>query len=185
MNYKYPTAKISDNKIVLSLPDAMTPVVWVMDVHETGTFVMKIDQNENGQYILQKISENGKKSDDIAYYASQNKAIRAMTILTKIMDGNTKSCSSKSRQIMCCIYSLITFLAALCVLYVFLELFGGNIYNAIFENGANQAEITQQQSSSAPMMQQNPPVEVDPNAVGVPMSADDFLNSKPNSGFPF
>lgn len=174
-----PSAKISDNKVVLSLPDAMTPVVWVMDVADSGTFVMKVDKNENGQYILQKISDEGKKIEDVAYYASRKNAVNAMTTLTKTIDSGKSNHHSTLWCLLSFIRSSVVFVASLGILVILVDLFFDDVFSTLFNH--NSIETSQQQS----IPHQPPSVATDPNAVGVPMSADDFLNQKGSSGLPF
>lgn len=182
-----PQAQISENKIILSLPDAMTPVVWVMDMSDTNQFVMKIDQNENGLFILQKISNDGKKIEDIAYYSDRKKAIRGMTIVTKTMNGAPKSCS-KFKCLMCCAYKAIVLAASIGILLFIASLYSVSLNNLLLGGGSSaqpqQAQV-QQQQQIIPQQPSAPVIETNPNAVGVPMSADDFLNQQGNSTFPF
>ena len=44
------SVKKSNNKLVLSLPDAITPVVWVMDLESASHFGIKIEQDGSGLY---------------------------------------------------------------------------------------------------------------------------------------
>ena len=69
-NEQKASAKLSGNNLVLSLPDAMTPVVWMIDMDKSGSFFMRVDKDDNGLHILQKIEGSGAdvKIEDIAYY---------------------------------------------------------------------------------------------------------------------
>ena len=165
-----PTAKILDKRLVLSLPDAVTPVTWMMDLKEEGTFILKIDQNENGFFVLQKISKEGKKTEDIAYYAKQNDAKRAMNLMTQVSGQKVTTPASLIWRIIRTLVFVVALVFVCAVLYFNRDIFFG-------------MEIQQQAVNTA---QQRPNVVVseDPNAVGVPMSADDFLN-QPSNRLPF
>lgn len=173
-----PTARLSDNKLVLSLPDAMTPVVWMMDTSDKNSFVLKIDQNENGLFIVQKISADGKKIEEIAYYATKKKALRAMTTLSKAMDGKGGNKKTSFWRVSFIIVATIAFV-----------LLADYIYFSLLNNASNTvtqtAPITQQSTPQPQQPAPNSGVSNDPDAVGVPMSADDFLKEQNVLTFPF
>ena len=60
-NANKPKAQLSGNNLVLSLPDAMTPVVWMIDTKTSGSFFARIEEDANGLFILQKIEGTGKE----------------------------------------------------------------------------------------------------------------------------
>jgi hypothetical protein len=175
MSSNRPHAKISENRLVFSLPDAMTPVVWVMDLKDEGTFILRVEQNDAGLYILQKISRDGKKIEDIAYYAQEKKAKKSMVILTEAI-GKNKVNNPLSRA--WGIFKTLLFVAGiLAILYIIIALNFNRILNFI---GGEPESVAVQQSRD----QQEPLVSSDPNAVGVPMSADDFFDT-PQNFLPF
>lgn len=176
-NCKCPNAKMSDGKLILSLPNAMTPVVWVMDMDEAGTFLMKVETTDNGLYVLQKISNDGKKIEDVAYYASKSKAIKAMGMIAKATNARL----SGIKSLLSWVKSLLFIAACLGVLLFLAMLFFPKIERAVIGSSAQTQQQIQQNAPVAPA----PMVETNPDAVGVPMSADDFLKKKGNSAFPF
>jgi len=177
-----PTAKISKNKLVLSLPDAMTPVVWMMDISDKSSFVLKVDQNENGQFIVQKISLDGKKIEDIAYYASKKKAVRAMTVISKVMEDGSGDKRLNFWRIMFVISATMAVL--LFADYLYFTLSGGDGFLPTPEPQISETLPTPQQTQ-AQIQPQAPIVTNDTDSIGVPMSADDFLKEQDSMTFPF
>ena len=169
MTLNRPQAKISDNRLVLSLPDAMTPVVWMMDLADEGTFILRVQQNDGGLYILQKLSRDGKKIEDIAYYAREAQAKKAMAIMTNSLAGASKSVLGTGWKMA---KTLLFIAGILAILNIIVALNDHRIV-PLFQGDQATAPVT----SSSP---QTPVVTDDRNAVGVPMSADDFLRSPEN-----
>jgi len=163
-----PHAKITDNRMVLSLPDAMTPVVWMMDLKDEGTFILRIEQNEAGLFILQKISSDGKKIEDIAYYTREKQAKRAMRVMTScVAQSGQKTSLKKFFSIFKTILFAVGIAAILLIVYI---LYKDEILSLLPNNSAPAAPIAQQENI----------ITNDRNAVGVPMSADDFFSTTEN-----
>jgi len=161
---------------VLSLPNAMTPVVWMIDMTSAGTFLMKVEGTDNGLFVLQKISADGKKTEDIAYYASKKKAVKAMAMVTKTMSGKS---SGGTMKFLSMAKNVILTVAAIGVLMFLMMLYFPSFERMI---------LGVPEQASAPVSQQPAPQQapqVNPNAPGMPMSADDFLNNNTTNTFPF
>jgi hypothetical protein len=172
MPFNTPHARISENRLVLSLPDAMTPVVWMMDLKDEGTFILRVEQNDAGLFILQKISRDGKKIEDIAYYTREKCANKAMRVMTSCVAQSGQKTPLKK------IFSLIKillFLAGMAAILLIVYVLYKDEILSLFSN--NTAVV-------APAVQQENIITDDRNAVGVPMSADDFF-SGPESLLPF
>jgi hypothetical protein len=173
---KCPNATLSDQKLVLSLPDAVTPVVWMMDLSTHGTFVLKVEPADDGLFIVQKISTKG-TVEDIAYYTKKSNAVRAMSTLSNAMNGNAANG----------LWGALKIGVALVVLV-------GVIYYAItpaqnlWKSSVNYRPSTERVdvTETVPQYAPTPSIETsDPNAVGVPLSADDFLKDQMPVGLPF
>lgn len=172
--YKCPSATLSNNTLVLSLPDAITPVVWVMDVEKEGTFVIKVEEQE-GLFALQKVAKKG-VIEDIAFYKNKKRALRAMVTITKA----TKSQNTKARPQRP--YKDLFFVLTIGALGYFLYTPTVNFVGTLLANLSTSNQTSQANKAA---VQQGPIVEQqDTNAVGVPMSADAFLKNK-NTGLPF
>lgn len=168
-----PSASVIDNRLILSLPNAATPVVWMMDLSDEGTFILRIDQNDNGFFVVQKISKDGKKIEDIAFYSNKGDAQKAMTLIT-----NATSRSSHNGGVF---NSLKKFFVRLVFLIALVFVCLVAYFNRDILFGIDMAPQMAAQST-----QQSPNVTMtdNPDAVGIPMSADDFLN-QPSNLLPF
>ncbi len=87
MNEKLvPSAKIIDGILVLTLPDALRPVVWQMELGQTKTSAVEVREQNDGTFIL--MLKTGRQDvQEIAPYASRELAVRALLTLSKAMEG--------------------------------------------------------------------------------------------------
>ena len=173
---KKPHAQIINNTMVLSLPDAMTPVVWVFDMNETKSFFVKIEQNDAGLFVLQKIVTSSKKIEDIAYYSERKQALCAMGLIARM---DTKKALAPSDVL--AKFGKILKLSVMILLAALISYLVFYLYDPLDERIAsvNNGETETTVSNNQPSISSNT------DAVGVPMSADDFLNKKSPLGFPF
>ena len=169
-----PQAEIAGDQMVLSLPDAMTPVVWMIDMKQTGSFFVRVEDDKNGLFILQKLSGSGKNLivEDIAYYERKDKAVRAMTLI-----GDSLKNPSRRPKRGGFLKTLGLFLLSLVVFFILFLLFLYALGNGWMDFGS--------QETVQPTVQEAPIVGSSPDHVGVPLSADDFLNERGNNGLPF
>ena len=71
------TAKVIDGILILSLPDAVSPVVWQMELGQSKSSALEIRDTESGQFIL-TLKTPRQDVIDIATYASRDAAIKAL-----------------------------------------------------------------------------------------------------------
>lgn len=71
------TAKVIDGVLILSLPDAVSPVVWQMELGQSKASALEIRNAENGQFIL-TLKTPRQDVLDIAAYANRDAAIKAL-----------------------------------------------------------------------------------------------------------
>lgn len=177
-NTKTSSARLSHNNLVLSLPDAITPVVWMIDTKASGSFFVRVEKDDNGLFILQKVEGTGNavKIEDIAFYSDKKKAVSAMAKIGQIQDFSDASHkqSSFTKTLLKIIVTAIV-LAGLALLGL-IALGRGWIID-------NENTLTAEQTS----VDTTPPpyVESNSDALGVPLSADDFMNQRGPSGLPF
>ena len=171
---KCPNANLSNNTLVLSLPDAITPVVWVMDVEKEGTFVIKVEKQDSF-FTLQKVTKKG-VIEDIAFYKNKKKALRAMTTITNA----TQSTNAQNRSQR--FYKALFYIFAIGGLGYFLYTPTLSLIGTILSKFSTPSSLVQESSLSKKESSTIEPQ--DTNAVGVPMSADAFLKNK-NTGLPF
>lgn len=72
------SAKIVDGNLILSLPDAINPVVWRMELGSVKSSALEVRQGgENGPHLLSLKTPKG-DVHDIAPYAAREDAVRAL-----------------------------------------------------------------------------------------------------------
>ncbi len=87
MNEKLvPSAKIVDGILVLTLPDALRPVVWQMELGQTKTSAVEVREQNDGTFVLM-LKTNRQDVQEIAPYASRELAVRALLTLSRAMEG--------------------------------------------------------------------------------------------------
>ena len=163
----YPSASVETGKFVISLPDAMTPVVWMMDISSISDFLFKVDETSDGLYVLQKIVANGNKAEieDIAYYSKRVNAIRALNAAHKGMSQG-KDCCAKGSGIGSFLGTFIKWFVLVCLALSFITVMVTFVMSAM--SGNSEEIILQEQEAAI----KSPPAS---GNLGVPQSADDFL----------
>ena len=81
-----PSAKIVDGILVLTLPDALRPVVWQMELGQTKTSAVEVREQNDGSFILM-LKTARQDVQEIAPYASRELAVRALLTLSKAMEA--------------------------------------------------------------------------------------------------
>lgn len=87
------TAKVIDGILILSLPDAVTPVVWQMELGQSKSSALEIRNHDNGQFIL-TLKTPRQDVIDIATYANRDLAIKALLVTSSALEkaqGQLKS----------------------------------------------------------------------------------------------
>lgn len=86
------SAKVVDGSLVLSLPDALTPVVWRMELGHVKASAMEVRASDN-RYLLVLKTPKGEEHD-IAPFESREHAVSALMQIANALekaDGRTKS----------------------------------------------------------------------------------------------
>lgn len=177
------TAHKSDDRLILSLSDAMTPAVWVINLSENPSLLLKVEETNNDLFVLQKITSDGKTTttEELGYYAKKGYAIRAMNKATCALQ---KSCSfgswvwTAAKIIVAA--GVVLFLATQITQSNFSLSSMASFITAPFET----ASVPETSNAQAEPSQEIVPSS-DPNAVGVPLSADDLLRKRPARGLGF
>ncbi|MCB1557493.1 MAG: hypothetical protein KDJ50_01055 [Alphaproteobacteria bacterium] len=83
-----PHAKVVDGILILSLPDADSPVVWQMEVGQAKSSAMEVrpaDQNNSSYKLVLKTP----RADvlDIASYSKKEDAVRALMTVSEAMEN--------------------------------------------------------------------------------------------------
>ncbi len=81
------TAKVVDGNLIISLPDAVNPIVWRMDLSSVKASALEVRQPQaDGLHILTLKTPKG-ESHDIAPFASRDLAVRALMRVSAALQG--------------------------------------------------------------------------------------------------
>lgn len=166
------TATVVDGKLILSLPDAASPVIWQMDMEQAQSCALEIKEDKKNKQFILSIKDAEGKITEIAPYEEKQSAISALMAAshalqnahgkirsdrnstTVIQTANDASSSPKNGKLGP-ILGLILILALLVLWTVSLS----------FKGKPADISSSETVSNGAPQS-------------GVAMSADDFLNSR-------
>lgn len=179
-----PSAKVADGRLVLSMPDAETPVVWIMDLNDAATAVLRIESDKLGLSILKKYGGKG-AAETVAVYRSRKKAERALIKASRALEKARESrlhVGPNAQPVIIrpasTIGRIFTFF-----LYIWFAIYLGMLmysYIGMFSGSLSSAEAPQAAAIEQP--KQQPQAAMPPAASapvdGVPMSADDFLKQQ-------
>lgn len=182
-----PSAAIVDSKLILSLPNALSPVVWQMDLTQTKASALEIVAGKTkGEHLLRLRTPKGDQVD-IAPFDTLEKAMEALSQVAKAMEsahGRIAPAANSSARYgggpiyytgrSSAVMKLFAFLGMF-LLFALLVWFWINISAVQSGRVAQQAALTQQVQQTAQSQQQQ---QVAPELqAGVPVSADDFLTA--------
>lgn len=81
-----PKISVRDQMLVLTLPDAVTPALWQLDLAATRTSVIEVIE-QNGQYVLRFKNAGTGVAQDIAVYATRAGAVDVMMRVHEVLAG--------------------------------------------------------------------------------------------------
>lgn len=79
------SAKVIDGVLILSLPDAVTPVVWQMELGQSKSSALEIRNTGVDQFLL-VLKTPRADALDIATYANRDQAIKALLVVSQAME---------------------------------------------------------------------------------------------------
>jgi len=161
---KNPSANVIDNSLVLSLPNALNPVVWRMELAKAKMSAIEIREDKIGDFALILKTPKG-DSNEIARFGAKNDALKGLHAITNAMLKAEKSQRKGQKatgsggifkKIMMVILGIVSFVVLLIIIANLIAFFtGAGSNNAGYPSGA--AGVVQD---------------------GVPQSADDFLRAQ-------
>lgn len=176
-NYS-PSARVVDGTLIISLPQAVTPVVWRMELGHARSAALEIRAQENGHHVLTLKTPKGDVYD-IAPFQNRGPALDALMCISSAMQqshgqirtmvpeqqnnpgpattASDKKAAGRSRFPLALVGTIL-----LVGLIIVLVNMGPR--NPAHTPDSSQTAAISGQAGSAP--------------VGVPMSADDFLNNR-------
>jgi hypothetical protein len=79
------SASVVDGTLILSLPDAITPIVWRLDLVHAKASALEVREAENATFILALKTPRG-DVNEIAKFASRGRAVAALMCVTRAME---------------------------------------------------------------------------------------------------
>lgn len=79
------TASVVDGTLILSLPDALTPVVWRLDLGHAKASALEVREDAEGSFVLLLKTPRG-DVNDIARFATRGRAVTALMSVTRAME---------------------------------------------------------------------------------------------------
>lgn len=167
-----PSAQVAGGRLVLSLPDAETPVVWVMDLGEASSAVLRLENDKNGFCVIRKHS--GKSAvETVAVYRDRRAAETALARASRALEAARGNVSDKHVIVRS---SWLTRFS-LGFLTIWFMLYLGGLDGLALRLALSPffgSSVAQQSVASAEGAQQAPAAAA-ADTVGVPVSADAFL----------
>jgi hypothetical protein len=80
------SARVVDGTLILSLPDAVTPVVWRMDMGHAKASAIEVRQNKDETFSLVLKTPRG-DVNEIAPFATKAGAVRALMEISRAMES--------------------------------------------------------------------------------------------------
>lgn len=82
----HPTAAIHNDTLVLTLPDAVNPVVWQFDLSSVRASALEVNNTDNG-FTLRLKTPRG-ETHDIAVYEDRNRAVDVLMAVHRTLAGD-------------------------------------------------------------------------------------------------
>jgi hypothetical protein len=166
---KTPSANIIDKSLVLSLPNALNPVVWRMELSKAKMSAIEIREDKLGDFTLTLKTPKG-DTNEIARFKGRNDALKSLNAVTSAM----KKAEKKEDRIKKPTSKVLSFFKAVfvgCGTIIFLIITVLLLISFI-------ATVTGQPLRIAGIKGQTSPAGVTAIQDGVPQSADDFLKAQ-------
>ncbi len=169
------SAEVVDKHLILSLPNAIEPIVWRMELDKIGTasFEIKQTKNDNAYNLILKAKKG--TAETIAPFNDKEQALDALIHASKALqrpeginknsndspvnNNTTHDSNSNTKRSNKWLFLFIGFLVVI-ALYIYMT---NQLPNKINNLGSNTSQSLS--SDNDPLSQ-----------TGVPLSADDFLN---------
>ena len=173
------SARVVDGKLILSYPDAITPVVWQMDLSTARASALEVRENEKGHFIVTLKTMKG-ESADIAPFETKEAAVDALMAASRALENAHGQIRTGGESISSTAPAASTvtttqkksgrsskwaagFLAFLLILFLI------SVWGSI----APRAPMSVENAAGGPAA--SSPTGANSNEAGVPLSADEFL----------
>ncbi len=176
------SVKIVDGKLILSLPDAQTPVVWQMDLEHAQSSAFTVQEDKKAKNFSLVLKATDGKTEEIAPFETKEDAVAILMETSNVLQnahGQIKPISVVSNAGVAAAPVAVAAkeegsdkLGALLAVALIVVLV---VIWTVSSSGPSATAPSGAQSASADSLSGN----VDPRqSSGVPVSADDFLSNR-------
>ncbi|MBU6234653.1 MAG: hypothetical protein KGQ41_02315 [Alphaproteobacteria bacterium] len=168
------SAKVADGRLILSMPDAETPVIWVMELDDGASSVIRLENDKQGNNILKKYGGKG-AAETVAVYRNRNKAESALAKISCALEKarNSRVHVGPNAQPVIIRPASLPARIFTAFLYLWFIVYLGSSLSGYLTAIEQSAGLIPQNTQAAATIG---PV----NETGVPQSADDFLKQAIN-----
>lgn len=167
-------ARLSGSKLVLSLPDAITPSVWTLDMDACDSTILRMEIDTDGLFHI--VWDRGDNDQDIlASYHRRGPAVLALMKAARAIGKYqrvSQGAESGKRRIN------IGKIILLVLLVAFLAWVAHAWFRVSDSNPALDAQLQQLMEQSGRIPDMAP--RIDPNSSGVPIPLEDYLQRPAN-----
>jgi hypothetical protein len=180
------SAKVVDGALIISLPDAVSPVVWRMDLGSVKSSALEVRDQKDGSFMLTLKTPNN-DLQEIAPFAEKAVAVRALMAVSSALENGQNAYGARSSSSLMAgeiqtlppqgpqvvyksdgsVAKWVSGIAAVLVLVILLSIMVHQTpRTSTFDNAA---------SATAAALPHSMSMDQSANQTGVPVSADDFL----------
>jgi len=81
------TARVVDGKLILSLPGAINPVVWQMDLHDINASALKVEESSKPKGFKLAFSTSNSDVTDVAIFEEKSQAVEALMAASHALEN--------------------------------------------------------------------------------------------------
>ncbi|MCM2343455.1 MAG: hypothetical protein NDJ24_02720 [Alphaproteobacteria bacterium] len=166
------SASVVDGTLIISLPQAITPVVWRMDLGNVKASALEVRSLDNGTHVLTLKTPKG-DIHDIAPFAQRGRAIEALMAVSRAMEqaqGQIRPIAANMPEIGSVLTKAPAPIKKKNKGRALTGVIGTILLLGLIALLLNMGPRTQNQSTSS--------ARATAPTTGVPLSADDFLNNR-------
>jgi len=180
------SARVVDGKLILSFPEALTPIVWQMDLTDAKSSSFEVVQ-DNDTYALISKKSGAQKKETIAPFAGRDDAVNALMATSRALENahgqireHTSANTNTQASAQAPVHHYVPAQQNKGGALKWVLIFGGIIVIVMLLMMANAMQprnATSLASASGGYNNQTQ-TESASTSSGVPVSADDFLRSR-------
>lgn len=183
------TASVVDGTLILTLPEALRPCVWQMQLGQTKSSALEVRDQEDGSYLL-VLKTPRSEFLEIAPFAHKARAVDALMAVSRAMErahGQLQAYNPATQYPMPAVIPQRSAIArffrviGFCLLFLVAAalLLGGFLWLTRDKTGSSTAVAPVEQGDNGLQQMSVPPASApEPIPGGEPVSAEDFLNNQ-------